>query len=554
MAVMYPRKLLAGTQSNAERKVFGALRDLLSDEYTVFHSVPMYRQLQTTGGIGDGEIDFLLAHPKKGLLVVEVKGGGILHEASGKEWYTTDFSGDRHRIRDPFEQAKDYKYLLRDDLRACQLTRRFEYPIAHAVWFPDVDLLGRRLGLSVQIERITLDARALDAAGSAIPGLFTSALGDSSKEAPGAAGLTALVGYLAPHWEFSPTLAAKIHDENREIAEATKSQYGVLSLLSRVPRALVSGCAGSGKTILALEKAHRLAANGARVLLLCFNKKLAAWLRTQAIQRVEAHHFHGFCVHLCHEVGLATPTPDPHGDTSAFFKFELPDALMDALTQTERRYDAVIVDEAQDFLPSWWVPVQETLVDPANGTFYIFFDDNQAIYVKRPEFPFPGPLLSLTENCRNTQRIHREVAKYYGGADAVTCLGPEGRPLEILRADDVVRAVETVVKRLVHEEGLRASDITLLSPLGPSRSIIQEGQRIGNLHLSWGELGSGDTVHCSTIHAFKGLESPVILLCELDQVHVASRNELLYVGLSRARNHLVVVETDSKVTPRPTHS
>jgi hypothetical protein len=63
---MLPEKLLVGTQSNAERKVFYALKDLLSSEYTVFHHLPVYRPANASGGLLDGEIDFLIVHPELG--------------------------------------------------------------------------------------------------------------------------------------------------------------------------------------------------------------------------------------------------------------------------------------------------------------------------------------------------------------------------------------------------------------------------------------------------------------------------------------------------------
>ncbi len=217
---------------------------------------------------------------------------------------------------------------------------------------------------------------------------------------------------------------------------------------------------------------------------------------------------------------------------------------MDALAESEQRFDALIVDEGQDFLASWWLPIQEALTDPVHGTFYIFYDDNQSIYTTGLELPFSSPLFPLMENCRNTQHIHREVVKYYGGRDVIECLGPEGRPLETVTTEHVANAVQIAVKRLVHEQGVSPADISILSPLGQQRSQIQEGFRIGNLHLSWTEKGSRDTVHCSTIHGFKGLESPVIILCELEKAHMAKRNELLYVGMSRARNHIILIRGD----------
>ncbi len=543
---MYPKQLPPDCRSNAERKVFYALSDLLPDEYTVFYSVPMYRENQSCGGLADGEIDFLLAHPDSGLLVMEVKGGGIEHETETQQWFSTDYAGERHLIKNPFEQAKGYKYLLRDDLRRSRLTRNETYPMAHAVWFPDVNLRNQSLGLSVQIGKITLDASALPAAATVIPDLFQSLFKENSHSIPGDAGLKAIVDYLAPHWVFTPTLSAKFHDENREIAEATKGQYRVLSLLSHVSRALIAGCAGSGKTLLALEKAHRIAYTGDKVLLLCYNKKLAEWLQSQAVDGITVHHFHGFCTHMCHEAGHAVPSPDPQSDSSSFFEYELPEALMDALAETDQRFDAVIVDEGQDFLSSWWIPIQETLAEPVNGIFYIFFDDNQSIYITRQRFPFSGPLFTLLENCRNTQRIHQEVCRYYRGQEDIKCLGPEGRPMEIIGGNCVLTSLRNVVKHLIHEEELNPADIVILSPLGQRHSRIKEGYKIGNIFLSWNDTGANLSVHCSTIHGFKGLESPVIILCELEKAHAAKRKELLYVGMSRARNHLIVVQVSEE--------
>lgn len=547
MARMYPAQVPLDCRSNAERKVFHALKDLLPDTYLVFYSVPMYREIRSHGGLSDGEVDFLIAHPEHGIIVMEVKGGGILHETETQQWFSVDFSGERHEIRDPFEQAKRYKYLLRDDLRTCPFTRKFKYALAHAVWFPDIELTERKLGLSIQINKIVLDASALDAAAIAIQKLFQNTLGESGESAPGSAGLNAVIEYLSPHWEFTSTLSAQIRDENREISRATKGQYRVLSLLGRMPRALIAGGAGSGKTLLALEKVHRIAASGGKVLLLCFNKRLAGHLQRHTTQDgVETYHFHGFCTQLCRQVGHSVPSPDPHSAPSAFFEHILPDALLDALGETEQRYDAVVVDEGQDFLSSWWLPIQELLSDPVNGVFYIFFDDNQSIYASNQEFPFSAPLFMLSENCRNTQLVHEEVCRYYKGQDDVKCLGPDGRPVEVFTCESLLPTLQKILKRLIHQEGLAPSDIVVLSPVGQQRSVIPEGYTIGNLKLSWGETASQQTVCCSTIHGYKGLESPVVILCELEKAYAGKRDELLYVGMSRARNHLVVVSLGEK--------
>lgn len=555
MARMFPNRLLVGTQSNAERKVFYALNDLLPESYTVFHSVPVYRYLGGGDRLLDGEIDFLVANPDKGLLLLEVKGGGISHDSKTGEWMTIDVQGDRHVIKNPYEQGKGYKYALIKELRDCRLTSPFTFPIGHAVWFPDIDLTSKRLGFSTNLENITLDARALPVAESAIKNLFEGSLGTLQMATPGRAGIEALISHLAPNWEIASTLSVKIMDEQRQILEATKSQYKVLSLLGRLPRALIRGCAGSGKTLLALEKARRLADDGQSVLVVCFNKRLASWIqdRFSDVKGVQAFHFHGFCAYMCRELNIPLPYPDPEGDQSSYFKHTLPDALIDALAQSDLRFDALIIDEGQDFNSSWWLPLQECLRDPNAGTFYIFFDDNQMIYEQDLEFPFREPIFSLFENCRNTKAIHKQVTRFYRGEGHPEAIGPEGEQPEIIVAEDELHAVRDTVKRLVHTHHILPNDIVILTPLSSQRSFLQEGKQIGNIRLSWERTRNKDQVFCCTIHSFKGLESSVVILCELSGLHTKKQNEMLYVGMSRASHYLVTITKDHKyVEPEET--
>jgi len=555
MARMFPNRLLAGTQSNAERKVFHALKDLLPERYTVFHSVPVYRQLGDGGRLADGEIDFLVVHPDKGVLLLEVKGGGISHDSASGEWMTTDFQGCRHLIKNPYEQGKGYKYALIQELRDCRLTRTFTFPTGHAVWFTDIDLTSKRLGFSTSLEGITLDARALPGAEHAIEKLFETSLGTLHMAMPGHVGVDALIRHLAPNWEIASTLSAQIMDEQRQILEATKSQYKVLSLLGRLPRALIRGCAGSGKTLLALEKARRLSDNGQSVLFVCFNKRLAEWIqeRVSDVKGVQAFHFHGLCAHMCRESNLPLPYPDPVGDHSSYYEHTLPESLIDALAQSDLRFDALVIDEGQDFNSAWWLPMQECLRDPNEGTFYIFFDDNQAIYSQDLEFPFREPIFSLLENCRNTKAIHKQVTRFYRGEGHPVAIGPEGEQPEFIVTEDELRAVRDTVKRLVHTHHIQPNDIVILTPLSLQRSFLREGDMIGNIRLSWERPGDHGQVFCCTIHSFKGLESPVVILCELSGLHPRTQNEMLYVGMSRARHYLVAIARDQKyVEPEET--
>src|SRR3954451_15517001 len=109
MARMYPRTLLDDeVKSGGEKRVFSALRDGLPDEWEAYHSVSWMMRDPGKGAI-DGEIDFVLCHPDKAILCLEVKGGGI--DSRHGEWSRV-VDGNRKRVPDPFKQALDHRYDL----------------------------------------------------------------------------------------------------------------------------------------------------------------------------------------------------------------------------------------------------------------------------------------------------------------------------------------------------------------------------------------------------------------------------------------------------------
>src|SRR5436309_2770080 len=119
MAKMVPSKILAGTPSNAERKVYFALQDNLPHTFSVFHSVPLLIRDSRVNALLPKEIDFLVCHPSHGLLVIEVKGGGIACDESKGVWTSTSSDGVIREIKNPYQQAKSALYALRDELRDC---------------------------------------------------------------------------------------------------------------------------------------------------------------------------------------------------------------------------------------------------------------------------------------------------------------------------------------------------------------------------------------------------------------------------------------------------
>ena len=552
MARMYPDHPLGDTKSNAERKVFYSLKDSLSNDYIVLHSVPIYRRPNKNGPLLDGEIDFLILHSDKGMIAIEVKGGGIELNGDTGEWFSASFDGKKFKIKNPYEQSKTYCYDLLNDIKNHPATRRFSCPHGHAVWFPDVDLVGRDLGISPALKEITLDFSDLGRAPKAIAMIFKNALGRDRRKGPTKEGVKAIQKYLAPSWKIPINLSRKISDDKESIFKATSSQYKVLTLIERFNRATICGPAGSGKTFLAIEKARRIVEKNPqkRVVIVCFNVVLAQFLK-QIIpysKQIHVFHFHGLCIDFCKKANLDIPVPDPQVDQRLFFKNELPDSLLDALSLIDDRYDALIVDEGQDFEDNWWLPLQELLRDPDEGMFYIFFDDNQNLYGKKKSLPLSEPPFYLSENCRNTKQIHNEAMKYYKGEIKIKAIGPDGHPpvvVKIFPQSNEKNIVGKVIADLLRNEKVKPPDITILTPHKESKSIWTKGDCLANCLITWQreDQGLGNNLLCSTIHSFKGLESPIVILTETDAVWKDRKDELLYIATSRATSHLIIVKT-----------
>lgn len=305
---------------------------------------------------------------------------------------------------------------------------------------------------------------------------------------------------------------------------------------------VISGCAGSGKTMLGIAQALRLAKEGYRVLFTCFNTRLRDDLRARYAQEgLEINNVHGLAVGLIRRAGLELPEVDWNELGTDFWDGELPEKLVEAAAALGVRYDAVMIDEAQDLGNSWLDSLTCLLVDPGASPVWLFKDDSQNVYGSKLEVPAEYRPFELSVNCRNTRAIHHEVMKAYTGSVTPEVRGPEGRPPELLGAEDQSATVAAVLERLCVEEEVHPHDVVVLSSHGEKRSRVYEEGLPGRLKLSAARPPGRDSVHFSSIRGFKGLESSVVILCELDGIDSQTIDQQLYVGLSRAKTHCVIV-------------
>ena len=550
---------LSAIESAAEAKLYQALRNQLDDSFTVLHSVAWIVRRRGKTSI-DGEADFLIAHPDHGLLIVEVKGGGIRRDQEIGTWSSIDRDGVRHEINDPLLQARRGKFAIIDKLRehpdaaALRLDDAF---FGHAVFLPDIgdvrpfispDAPGDLLGCSKDLKDVhAWTERA-----------FRYWRGQSkiSERQLGSKGVALVRRVFARVVEVRPRFNQHLDAEEGIRLQLTKQQVRVLDGLSRARRVVISGGAGTGKTVLALEKARRLASEGFRTLLTCYNSLLCDELAKAAANtpNLMAMNLHRLCKVLAAEAGqregrnleAEAVKNYPNAD---YFKTQLPAALVFAAEILGPRFDALVVDEAQDFTDAYWFPLELLLTDAGQDPIYIFLDENQNLYRVSAEMPKADISYLLTANCRNTKAIHDVMARYYAGSPfeppAIA-----GAPIISSCATDTAGQagkIASLVRAWVEDEAVPPESIVVLIADRFRRreyeAALSHHQALPALGWTTDKPSRNNAIRVDTVARFKGLEASIVVLWGLDTLVAEERNETIYTGLSRAKNLIVLVGT-----------
>ncbi len=357
MVRMVPRSIQF-RRSNAEVHLFSMLKRSLPDPYTVLHHVRWIRK-RPGDRARDGESDFVIVHPSKGALVLEVKGGAMRYDADEGQWWSRSRDGTEHCDKDPFDQARQAMYDLMgfaDDLPGWPPGWG---PFGYAVCFPEARFPSSAQALPHTDPAIVIDERDANEPDrlrerlEAVFGYWTA----EAKGRPDERGGRMLVDRLAHDVEIRQPLAVAVDEADREIVRLSKQQYRVLDVLVGAPRVSVRGPAGSGKTLIAAEKARRLAAQGMRVLFTCFKRPLADHLKEAlaGVERVDVFGFHQLCTALTKEANVRPRSSSNAG--AEYFERALPEALGEAAAMLGPRYDAIVADEARDFDATWWLPL-----------------------------------------------------------------------------------------------------------------------------------------------------------------------------------------------------
>lgn len=537
MAIMLPSALPEYIRRDpfreAEVYVYDQLKAQLPDSYRCYYSRP-WLGITSRGEEKEGEADFVIAHPERGFLVVEVKGGGVRRLEGSEQWVSRNRHGITNNIKDPVKQASDSKHALLKKLQDHPGWGGQWVTARHGVIFPDCAPQNRDLGVGMPIFLFAFSTD-MDRLAEWVEARL-SRHDDESSAGQGlkANGMQVLHGLLSGPIELRSSLQRSLRSDHREIERLTREQLDVLTSLEDEPQMAISGGAGTGKTILALEKACRLGEAGQRVLVTCFNQPLGEHLRalTRDCPNVQAGPFHSVATGLAKGAGIAlSPASSPN-----YFTTVLPNALVEAMkARPDLAFDAIVVDEGQDFQDGWLLALRLCLKDTDNGSFYVFFDDNQKVYSRDSGFlaELPKGRYYLTRNLRNTKAIHDSSRPWYSSPRISRPSGPDGEPVAWRAAaspKELRAGLAATLSELLGTHRVERRNIAVLTAGVTAGHPLVNGGRLCDLPFAGADENSGDTLVFDTVRRFKGLDRPVVIVIDAERL---TDPELIYVALSR---------------------
>src|SRR5262245_3966104 len=591
MAVMIPDRMPVKA-SQGEKDTFALLQKLPGDCICYYEPV-----------VGERYPDFVVIVPDLGVLIIEVKGWYLSNiQKANTQDVTVNAQGRTETHKHPVRQARDYMFELmnacRDSRHASHLLNhsgphagRFVFPFGHMALMSNITR-GQVRQLNLEIAPDVFSERKV---------VMRDEM-EALLDLPPAKLLDAMRDWFDPRWVFPRLTQSQVDSIRLMIHPEIVIEGTSLAVLDHKQEArarsighghrLVYGIAGSGKTVVLLSRARLLAKNGRKkVLLLCFNRELARRFREglRSYKNVDAINFHGWATRN----GISA-----NGDYSPEAEDKRAKALLDRLLSGQgdaNSYDAVLIDEAQDFHPLWFTCAKQALKEPNDGDLLIALDGGQNLY-GRQTFTWKsvgvnaqGRVVSraaydFDRNYRNTRQILTLAAPFA----AVNVSGDEDDALQSYQVDPrfaaregptprcyAAASRETEIRAVVNSvegwlgtgvrtgsgkyEPLAPSDIAILYPRAPRafephlKSLLDKLGELTTFRLISSSAtpearrgtAEGSALTVATIHSTKGLQFKAVIVIWLDLLYGPSNPEwhrrdrsLLYVGLTRAQTFL----------------
>jgi hypothetical protein len=570
--------------TQGERRTAERLEQKLDDDYVVWYDVPV--------GPKHAHPDFVVLHPRRGLLILEVKDWRLetIRTASKQTWEILA-QGVPKSVPNPIEQARHYAHQVVDalskDHRLTGADGKLAFPWSYGVVLTHItrrQFDAAELHHAIEPHRVicseemtaTVDAEDFQ---RRLWCMFPTLM----------RGVLSLPQIDRVRWILFPEVRVNtqlgLFPAGDEGGDALPDIMRVMDLQQeQLARSLgeghrvIHGVAGSGKTMILSYRAEYLAkasASSKPILVLCYNQPLAVKLEAIMVAKglaakVAVRNFHRWCRHQLMAFGQALPAQGP----------DMFDQMVSGVIRGVDRgqipsgqYQAVLIDEGHDFEAAW-LKLAAQMVDPATNSLLLLYDDAQSIYQRRraQQFSFKslgiqaqGRTTILKINYRNTRQILQtasivaeDLLRSKDSAEdgvplvhPVSC-GREGHKAVVIRLpslrDEAVKIAELL--SAAHQEGYSWGDMAVIcrhySEMERCAAVLRYRQLPHEVRKGSGTFHPlTDTIKLLTMHVSKGLEFPVVAVSGAGQMpgeglDEAEEARLFYVAATRATQRLII--------------
>lgn len=585
------RQILA-KMTPGEKRVARKLEAVLEDDYLIWYDIPVGSKRRNP--------DFIILHPSRGLLVLEVKDWKPKTiQKINKTTVELMVNGHLINEKNPLEQAKECTYeivnALLKDPQLCQLEGirkgKLMLPYGYGAIFTNISrqdvevLANQEMREGVLPESLVMYSDDLKEEIDAemfqerLWGMFNYKFGNTLTLPQ----IDRIRWCLYPEIRITDSQidffnAHNVADTVPEIIKILDIQQELLARSLGEGHRVIHGVAGSGKTLILGYRCLHLAQFTTKpILVLCYNISLAVKLRSFINEKgisskVQVYHFHDWCAEQLkvYHVNLI--------ESDKQFWEQQVDSVIAAVDKgliPRAQYSALLIDEGHDFEPDWFKLVVQ-MVDPEINSLLLLYDDAQSIYKKKKGLGFSlssvgieatGRTTILKINYRNTKEIlhfaYRFVRQYFNSElasseipliepQAVGNNGPE--PL-VEECASLIEEIQYSIKCLQswRKQGLNWRDIAILYVDGRQGGEVARQLKSLNIPHLWMATKQYkqaydpemDQVAIMSIHSSKGLEFPAVIMLGVGHIKVNEENrekdaKLLYVGMTRSQRYLAI--------------
>ncbi len=576
--------------TSGERRLAERLEHKLDDDYLLWYDVPM--------GPKNAHPDFCVLHPRRGILVLEVKDWRLstILQADKQNWEIMGDNGPKTVIN-PLEQARQYAHQVVKALeRDAQLVQpegahagKLAFPWSYGVVLTNItrkQFEAAELHKAIEPQRVICQDEMLESVDAED---LQSRLWEMFPY--GMRGTMSLPQMDRVRWIMFPEVRVQqgtLFDDDDADAQLPDIMRVMDLQQEQLARSLgdghrvIHGVAGSGKTMILGYRAEYLAqastTSSKPILILCFNEplgvKLHSVMQAKGLDgRVHVRHFHKWCRDQLVAFGQTLPAYNMPVDA------KMADMVHRVITGVDRKqipsgqYQAVMIDEGHDFAPEWLRLVTQ-MVDPTTNSLLVLYDDAQSIYerARSKQFSFKsvgiqaqGRTTILKINYRNTRQILQTASLV--AADLLTAddkdddgipllkpvsCGRDGQAPIIIKLPTLRDEAAAIADHLAnaHQEGFAWGDMAVLCFDAKTRDLCAQALAQRKLPVE-NRTRSGDfdptsnKIKVMTMKVSKGLEFPVVALPGVGHMPAPGEDEqeaarVFYVAATRATQRLLV--------------